>query len=262
MPTRGPASPRLRETIDGLAAGTAYRTFELVLVAPQGRLTADGVGSPGAGGVRVVEATGPFNFSAWVNHGAAAARGAHLLVMHDDVSPLDPQWLQALLELSAQPGIGAVGAKLYYSHGALQHTGLLLGVNGLAGRPFQGFAGDTAGYFSNANCIRNYSAVGAACLMTRRQVFDRVGGFDERLRRQASDVDYGLKVTGAGWRVVFTPYARLVHHEIGGVSQVPLTEAELSHLRDRWGERLERDPYYNPNLSREHLDYRVEVRGR
>jgi GT2 family glycosyltransferase len=193
-----------------------------------------------------------------VNQGVRASKGEHVLVMHDDAEPREPGWLEAMLELSVQPGVGAVGAKLYYSHGALQHIGLLAGVNGVFGRPFQGFAPETVGYFSAANCIRNYTAVSAACLMTRREVWDRIGGFDEALFGPAADLDYGLRVGEAGWRVVFTPYARLTHHESGGISQRPLSAAEHAHLVQRWGPRLDVDPYYNPNLSRAAVDYRVD----
>jgi GT2 family glycosyltransferase len=207
--------------------------------------------------IRGVAAEVPFNFSAWVNQARRHAEGDHLLVMHDDLDPLHPEWLESMLELSQQSWIGAVGAKLYYPHGALQHTGLIVGINGLFGRPFQGFAPETVGYYSGANCIRNYSAVSHACLMTRREVFDRVGGFDEALPSQASDVDYGLRVCEAGLRVVYTPYARLTHYESGGLSQVPVTAAQRAHLEARWSARLAMDPYYNPNLTRLHLDYRL-----
>jgi O-antigen biosynthesis protein len=203
-------------------------------------------------------ASGGFNFSARINQGVAAARGDHVLVLHDDVEPIDAGWLEALLELSAQQGIGAVGAKLYYPHGALQHIGLVVGMDGLAGRPFQGHHPDSLGYFSNANCIRNYSAVSGACLMTRREVFNAVGGFDEALGTHGGDIDYCLKVGEAGYRVVFTPYARLTHHEAGRLGEQPVSGATTERLRARWGERFDRDPFYNPNLSRAFLDYRVE----
>jgi GT2 family glycosyltransferase len=94
--------------------------------------------------------------------------------------------------------------------------------------------------------------------MTRRDVWERVGGFDEALAGPAADLDYGLRVCEAGLRVVFTPYAQLTHHESGGISQRPLTAEESAHLRRRWGRRLDEDPYYNPNLSRVEVDYRVD----
>jgi GT2 family glycosyltransferase len=95
--------------------------------------------------------------------------------------------------------------------------------------------------------------------MTRRDVFERLGGFDEQLPLQGGDIDYCLKVGSAGLRVVFTPYAPLVHYETGGVSAQPVAPSHIAHLRARWGDRLDRDPFYNPNLTREYLDYRVAV---
>jgi GT2 family glycosyltransferase len=148
---------------------------------------------------------------------------------------------------------------LFATDGSLQHIGLVVGLGGLAGAPFRGHAPETVGYYSGANCIRNYSAVSGACLMTRRQVFDQVGGFDEALPGEGADVDYGLRVCEAGLRVVFTPYARLSHAEHGGVSARRVTSAERAHLAQRWGRRLEVDPFYNPHLTRRELDYRIDT---
>jgi len=146
---------------------------------------------------------------------------------------------------------------LYYPHGALQHIGLILGLNGVAGRPFRGFAAETVGYYSGANCIRNYSAVSGACLMSRREVFDSIGGLNEALPAEGWDVDYCLRVGDAGYRVVFTPYAELTHHEQGCLPRAEEAARDWAHLRERWESRLEHDRYYNRNLSRDHLDYRV-----
>jgi GT2 family glycosyltransferase len=129
----------------------------------------------------------------------------------------------------------------------------------LAARPFQGHNADTFGYFSSAICIRNYSAVSGACLMTRRDVFQQLGGFDQALAIHGGDMDYCLKAGEAGYRVVFTPYARLTHYEASGLGAQPIAPAAVAHLRQRWGARLDQDPSYNQNLTREHLDYRVSV---
>ncbi len=253
MPTRGMESPTLPRTLKHLASSTSYRHFEVVLVSADGAppRAVDGLA------IRTVRARGPFNFAAWVNQGVHESSGDHVLVLHDDVEPRDAEWLENLVSLSAQPWIGAVGAKLFDSRGVLLHTGLVIGLDGLASSPFRGFAGDTVGYYSGANSIRNYSAVSAACLMTRRDVFARAGGFDETLAGQGSDVDYGLRVGEAGLRVVYTPYARLTHFETGGVSRQELSSRDLAHLHARWGSRLDVDPMYNPNLSLEYVDYRL-----
>ncbi len=259
MPSSGTRSTHLTSTLAALDAHTAYRELEIVIVSEDGQVPPAAKPSLDRMAHRVLAApsTRPFNLSARINAGAAAARGEQILVLHDDVAPLEASWLEAMLELSEQPGIGAVGAKLYYPHGALQHIGLVLGVNGLAARPFQGFNAEAAGYFSNANCIRNYSAVSGACLMTRHDVFARVGGFAEALFTHGGDIDYCLKVWDAGLRVVFTPYARLMHHEAGALGAQPVEPAALTLLQQRWGDRLINDPFYNPNLTRAHLDYRV-----
>lgn len=260
IPTRGSQSAHLTPTLEALNRNTGYRDFEVVIVSEDGHVP--------TGALPVLErfrhrilpaASRTLNLSARINQGAMAAEGDHVLVLHDDVEPLDSTWLESMVELSEQPGIGAVGAKLYYPHGALQHIGLILGIHGIAARPFQGHNADTVGYYSSANCIRNYSAVSGACLMTRRQTFVRVGGFDEALAIHGGDVDYCLKVWDAGLRVVFTPYARLTHHEAGQLGSQPLDPAVLAHLRQRWGVRLDCDPFYNPHLSRDHLDHRVAV---
>lgn len=254
MPTRDPQGDAAGRAMAGLASRTAYSEYEVVLVSETGGTPAR---MPSGLRARGVQAPGPFNIAAWVNAGAQEAHGQHLLILHDDARPREPEWLIALLELSVQPWIGAVGAKLFGEDGSLQHIGLIVGLGGFAGAPFRGHAPETVGYYSGANCIRNYSAVSGACLMTRRQVFDQIGGFDEALPGQGADVDYGLRVCEAGLRVVFTPYARLTHAESGGVAGRRLTSVELAHLRQRWGRRLEVDPYYNPNLTKDALDYRV-----
>jgi GT2 family glycosyltransferase len=260
--TSGEHSPHLQSTLAALDRTTAYRNFELVIASRDGGVPV--AVQPVLGRVRhrVLEARPSLDagISTRVNAGAAAANGQHVLLLHEDVRPLEGSWLEAMLELSEQPGVGAVGAKLLDSNGNLQHVGLVLGLNGLIGYPLQRHHADTAGYFSSANCIRNYSAVSGACLMTRRDVFDRVGGFDERMPTLA-DVDYCLRVGAAGLRVVFTPYARLVHNEAGELDRASAPPEEMAHLRARWGSVLQQDPYYNPNLTREGLDYRVDVRS-
>jgi GT2 family glycosyltransferase len=255
MPTRDADGEAVAQALARLAESTTYREYDVVLVSPTGETPRRAPAGLRASGVR---AAGPFNIAAWLNAGVRASHGGLVLVLHDDVRPRDPEWLEALLELSVQPWIGAVGAKLYDRDGSLQHVGLVVGLRGgLAGAPFRGCAADTVGYYSGANCIRNYSAVSGACLMTRREVFERVGGFDEALPGEGADVDYGLRVSEAGLHVAFTPYARLTHLESGGVSGRRATPAERAHLAERWGARLEHDPYYNPNLTRDAVDYGV-----
>ncbi len=254
VPTRDAASPVLAVWLDRLVAFTDRRPLEIVLVSDSGAVpmcAADGVR------VRGVTAGAPFNHSAWVNQAATVATEPYLLMLHDDVSPQHPEWLDALLELATRPWVGIVGAKLFDADGALQHIGLVVGLEGLAGRPFAGHAPDTVGYFSNAICIRNCAAVSGACVMTPKAVFDRVGGMDETLLGTSADVDYALRVSASGRLVVVTPYARLTQAQTGDLSEEPQAAADWQRLRERWGTRLEADPFYSPHLSRHALDYRI-----
>ena len=139
-------------------------------------------------------APGPFNFAAKVNFAAQHAQGEHLLLLNDDTEVRSGEWIRAMLEFSQQRGVGAVGAKLFYPDGRIQHVGVVLGIGGGACHVFAGQPGDTPGYFGSAFVIRNYSAVTGACCMTPRSVFEEVGGFDERFARDFNDVDYCLRV--------------------------------------------------------------------
>jgi glycosyltransferase involved in cell wall biosynthesis len=165
----------------------------------------------------------------------AAARGEHVLFLDGGLEPVDRDWLTALLEYSQQDAIGAVGARLEYADGRLRHVGVVTCLDGGPAAAFDGYPGDGYGYFSSAIGVRNYAAVSSECLITRRDVLERVGGWNARASRFGADVEYCARVRGAGLRVVFTPYARLRY-----AAQAP---------ERRWS-GPEDDPYYNPNLSR------------
>jgi GT2 family glycosyltransferase len=191
---------------------------------------------------------------------AAAANGEHLLFMDWGLHALEHQWLTALLEYSQQTAIGAVGAKLLYPDGSLKHIGIVLGVNGVAARPFDRHPRSSLGYWGTAIAARNYSAVSGLCMMTRRDVFKQVGGFREEMR-SLSDIDYCLSVTDAGYRIVFTPHAELVHDDRLRAASGALTDEDAVTLRSRWTARLSGDPFYNVNLARTSPDYEPDLSG-
>ena len=199
----------------------------------------------GACGHRVIRDEGAFNFARLCNLGARHARGRHLLFLNNDAEAVEEGWLGALVEQSQQEPIGAVGAKLHYPDGRLQHVGMLLGAGEGVAQPLRGAAGAAPGYFDSAVVVRNCSAVTGACLMTRREVFEAAGGFDERFAVDYNDVDYCLRVRAAGRRVVFTPHARLWHHEFATRPRA-VAPAEHALFRDRWAPALGRDPYLDP----------------
>lgn len=267
-----PTAARLRNVngkpVDLLASGirsvvekTTYSHYEFIIVADKEGVPPTTVQALEGMRHQVLrfERPGLFNFSAKVNAGVAASGGDHVLLFNDDLEVIAPDWMTAMLEYSQETAIGAVGAKLLYPDGRLQHIGMVLGVAGVAAHAFHQHPGVSPGYAGSAIMVRNYSAVTAACLMTRRTVFDEVGRFDERFPVDFNDVDYCLRLLRGGYRVVFTPWAQLYHHESAsfGLRRHDLTV--LDEFRRRWAAVIDRDPHYNPNLTRDFPDYRIDA---
>lgn len=195
----------------------------------------------------------PFNWATLNNSAVEGARGDVLVFLNDDVEAHQPGWLSMLVAQARRVEVGAVGARLCYPTGAVQHAGIVVGLGGITGHVLAGLPGHEPGYLGMAVLTRDVSAVTGACLATRRDVFERLGGFDESLRLDFNDVDYCLRARGRGYRVVYEAGAELVHHESptrGTSGSVETAEAFLS----RWGEYLSAgDPFLNKNLSR--LDF-------
>ena len=248
----------LASCIHSIRQLTSWHQYELIIVAePAGLQPTTLAALEGVRHTVVTDEGAGFNFSRKINLGASHAQGDHLVLLNDDVEVTDPAWLSSMLEQSQDPGIGAVGAKLLYPDGRLQHIGMVLGVGGVAAHAFHQHPGAAPGYASSAVSIRNYSAVTAACLMTRRTVFEQVGGFDEALPVDFNDIDFCLRVRAAGFRIVFTPYAQLFHHESASVGPRDKRREDVELMRQRWAAMIDDDPYYNPNLTRDGADYRL-----
>ncbi len=205
--------------------------------------------------VRVLRRPGPFNFAALNNAAAAEARGEVLLLLNNDIEVLHPDWLREMVSHAVRPGVGAVGARLLYPDGTLQHGGILLGPEGAATHVGRGAVRGAPGYLGQLACTRDLSAVTAACLAVSRDVWRAVGGMDERLAVTWNDVDLCLRVRAAGLRVIWTPHAVLLHRE--GVTRglESRDEARQERFREEqalvratWGDAVERDPFLNPNL--------------
>jgi O-antigen biosynthesis protein len=191
----------------------------------------------------VIRATGPFNFSGRSNEGAAASSGDLLLFLNDDVLVEQPDWLDVMVGFCVEADVGAVGARLLYADGTLQHGGLLLNEQPL--HIFHGFAGDDPGPFGLLEIDREVSAVTGACLLTPRRVFEELGGFPEEFRIAFNDLDYCLRVRASGRRIVWSAHSTLFHFE----SQTRRRDAdqhEIDLLYERWGDELRSDPYGNP----------------
>ena len=204
---------------------------------------------------RVYPYPGPFNFSALNNFGAAQARGDYFVFLNNDTQVVEPDWLTAMLEQAQRPEVGAVGARLHYPDGRIQHAGLVLGVGGVADHAFKGLPGDAFTYFAFANVVRNVSAVTAACMMVSRRAFEEVAGFDERLQVALNDVDLCLRLRQRGYLIVYTPFALLYHHESGTRGRLHPPKDE-ERVWTAWGDLIRKgDPYYNPNLTLSRTDW-------
>jgi GT2 family glycosyltransferase len=242
----------LRECLDGLRRRTRYPHREILIV-DNGSTEAEVLELydflTRSGEARVLPLEGAFNYSLACNLGAREANGKLLLFLNNDTEVLEPDWLEEMIRWTQVPGVGVVGCKLLYEDGRIQHAGVTLGLNGTCAHLFSG-AGEenTAGPFGSADQYRNLIAVTGACQLLPRDVYEHVGGFDERYSLIFSDVDICLRAREAGYRVVYTPFARLVHHEGSSRAQVSPREDVT-----RFGRRLddlgiESDPYFHPGL--------------
>ncbi len=205
--------------------------------------------------IRVLHYPERFNFAAINNFAAEQTEAELLLLLNNDTEVLNRDWIEALLEHAQRPEVGIAGARLFYPDGSLQHAGVVVGLAGLAGHPFDGWpdggagASTAAGYGGEVLAVRNVSAVTAACAMIRRALYREVGGMDAaRFCISFNDVDLCLRLRAAGYLVVYTPHAELIHHTSASRGRSSnLVEDEF--LRERWAAQLDADPYYNPNLS-------------
>jgi O-antigen biosynthesis protein len=227
---------------------STYENFEIVCVldADTPRNVIGELREIGGARVRIVRYDRPFSFSAKINVGAVRSRGEHLLLLNDDIEVATPNWLERMVMYSAQPGVGAVGGKLLWEDGRLQHAGIHF-ENGLPGHPYRGFAGDFRGY-ANGNLIaRNSLAVTGACLMTKRDLFEEAGGLTTTLPVNYNDVDYCLKLHEQGQRIVYDPDLVMLHFE-SSTRSMDVEDWEKERLLERWQTVTDPDPYSNPNL--------------
>lgn len=256
----------LRPCVDALLERTDYTHFELLILDNQSTCTRT------LAYLREVEARDsrvsvlhydhPFNYSAINNFGAAQAQGSIIGLINNDIEPMEGTWLTEMVEQVSRSEIGCVGAKLYYPNDTVQHGGVILGLGGMAGHAHRFFQRDEDGYMGRLKVTQNLSAVTAACLLLRKSVFDEVAGLNEaHLAVAYNDVDLCIKVREAGYRNLWTPYAALYHHESisRGADDTPEKRArwlsEYAYMRKAWGELLDSDPAYNPNLTLVHEDF-------
>ena len=206
--------------------------------------------------VHILRRPGKFNFAALNNEAISIARGELIALMNNDVEATHSGWLAAMAGQALRPEIGAVGAKLLFPDGTIQHAGVLLGIGGIAGHAHKYLAADDEGYQLRLHLAHNLSAVTAATLVVRKALFEEVGGFDDvNFAVNYNDVDFCLRLVMAGYRNLFCPDAVLIHHESKsrgaptGADAQAQWQREKQAMLNRWGAVLQADPNYSPHLS-------------
>jgi glycosyltransferase involved in cell wall biosynthesis len=206
-------------------------------------------------GVRVERIDDAFNYSRLNNRAVELSRGSLVALLNNDVEVINADWLTEMVSRAMQPKVAMVGARLWYPNGIIQHGGVILGAGGIAGHAHAGLRRGEPGYFARAHLAQDVSAVTTACALVKRDVYLQVGGFDENLAVTFNDVDLCLRLRESNYRILWTPYAELIHHESasrGFDNSTPKQVrflAEVDYMKSKWNDILERDPFYNPNLS-------------
>ena len=259
IPTRDHVS-MLRRCIDSIRTGTEYAPVEIIIVDNDSRETEtieylEELTMKPRDHIRVVRDDEPFNFSRLVNTGARAATGDLLALLNNDIEVTDSGWLTEMVSQIMRDGVGAVGARLWYPDGTLQHGGVVLGLGGVAGHAHHRVPRGHPGYFNRAFLQQDCSAVTAACVLVRKAAFEAIGGFNEvNVGINFSDIDFCLRLRESGWRIIWTPCANLVHHESVSRGTQPnraqqdLFVREAKYTQLKWGKELLADPNYSPNL--------------
>ena len=256
----------LRKCVSSILELSSYRNFEFIIV-ENGSQTEEIFECYKELGERcenftVLTWNEGFNYSAINNFGAAKARGEYLLFLNNDTQMTDPDLIAELVGPCLRPEVGAVGARLFYEDGTIQHAGVIIGYGGIAGHAFQGMGGAENGYFSRIICQSDLSAVTAACMLVKRSAFEKAGGFDPVLAVAFNDIDLCLKLRREGYLIVYNPFAVMNHYESKsrGMEDTPGKIARFNKEADvllrRWADILKNgDPYYNPNLSLDRVDF-------
>ncbi len=256
IPTRDRLS-LLKACVDSVLETTRYGNYEIVIadnqsVEPE---TLAYFHSLDGRRVRVVSFDAPFNYSAINNFAVAKSKGSVICLLNNDITVITPEWLEEMVGHALRPGIGAVGAMLYYPNDTIQHAGVIVGAHGIAAHAYSGYGRGHPGHMSRARLTQSLTAVTAACLVVTREAFESVQGFDPALQVAFNDVDFCLRLREKGYRNVWTPFAELYHHESASrgyedsPEKVARFNSEIRYMRDRWGSVLDHDPAYSPNHS-------------
>jgi len=268
IPTRDKVG-LLRACLDSLLSKTDYPDYEVIIV-DNGSVKADTLrffaSLAEEPRVRILSYPAAYNYSAINNFAATHAHGKFLCLLNNDTEILSGDWLTELMRQAVRPHVGAVGAKLLYPDGSIQHAGVAVGLGDAAGHAHRFLRQGKTGYFNRPHIPHYVSAVTAACLVVEKHKFDAVGGLDEEnLAIAFNDVDLCLKLEAAGWRNVYTPYAVLIHHESKSRGKdispqhIARYRRELAALQERWDTRTCTDPLHHPSLDRAQETFTIRL---
>lgn len=261
----------LRRCIDSIIGQSTYGRYEIIVVennSTSGEIRQYYQTLANCPKVRIVTYEGEFHYSRINNYGASFAKGEYLLLLNNDTQVITPDWMEEMLMYAQRDDVGAVGAKLYYPDGTIQHAGIVLGLGAhrSAGHVHYKVGRENVGYMGKLCYAQDMSAVTGACLLVKKALYEEVGGLDEAFAVALNDVDFCLKLRARGYLNVFTPFAQLYHFESasrgldddGG--KLRRYEKEVQVFRERWRDVLEKgDPYYNPNFSLDRSDFSLRI---
>ncbi len=263
IPTRNSLN-LIRQCIEGILVKTTYKNYEILIVdnnSDDHKVLSYFANLAKNDRIRILRDERPFNYSALNNAAVKQARGEYLGLINNDIEVISPEWLEEMISVAIQPGVGAVGARLWYPNDTLQHGGVITGLGGVAGHSHKHLKRGAPGYFYRAQLSQTLSVVTAACLVVKKDIFQEVGGLDEtNLKVAFNDVDFCLRVREAGYRNVWTPYAELYHHESATRGVEDTSERQLRfrdevlYMKKRWGDIMS-DSAYSPNLTLDREDF-------
>ncbi|MBZ5595467.1 MAG: glycosyltransferase family 2 protein [Acidobacteriia bacterium] len=256
IPTRD-APEMIGRCLDSLVGLTSYPNFEIVCVDNDTR-DPEALRILAEAPVKQLLFPGKFNFSVASNLGALHAEGAYLVFMNNDIEARSADWIEQMLFYAEREDVGAVGALLLYPNGTVQHAGVVLGCRGTADHVLRGFSGASDGYAGSLCCAREVSAVTAACMMIKKELFESLGRFNEHFYTAYQDVDLCMRIRAAGRRIIFTPQATFIHHESYSRGKV-YDHIDRNLLLDLWQPVIDKgDPYYSLHFDLEKLDHSLK----
>ncbi len=193
---------------------------------------------------------GRFNYPKKINHAMNFVNTEDVILLNDDLEVITPDWIEAMLSFSRQPGVGGVGGMLLYPNGRIQHAGVALGINGISTHVFHNLPANQVAYCGYSHLARNYSAVTGAVFATRKSLFKQLKGYDVSMGTDYNDIDFCLRLRASGYRIVYTPYARLFHFEGSTLARHEPDPADQANFIKRWGSAVATDPYFNARTPR------------